>query len=314
MVWRLSLLVADEPRRPATVASAAATGGTLRRPPPPRPTPTPPPPARAPPAPPRPPPAPPPAPRPARRPPPPPPTHPPRRGPPRGRARRGGPAQRGRGGRPRAGPGRRPPRPAPPPRGRRPPAVPRHRLRALDHVVAVQRADRDELDALEADVRSELADLPHGIVERLLGVADEVHLVDGHDHVANPQQRGDRGVAAALLGQPRAGVDEQQREVRGGGAGDHVARVLLVAGAVGEDEAPARRRERAVGDVDRDALLALGAQAVGEQREVEPVDAALLDVRELVGEHGLGVIEQAADQRRLAVVDAAGGGEAQEVH
>ena len=65
-----------------------------------------------------------------------------------------------------------------------------------------------------------------------------------------------------------------------------------------------RRRERAVGDVDRDALLALGAQAVGEQREVEPVDRALLDVRELVGQDGLGVVEQAADQGRLAVVDA----------
>ena len=78
-----------------------------------------------------------------------------------------------------------------------------------------------------------------------------------------------------------------------------------------------RRRgvaKRAVGDVDRDALLALGAQAVGEQREVEPVDAALLDVRELVGQHGLGVVQQPADQRRLAVVDAAGGGEAQQVH
>ena len=81
-----------------------------------------------------------------------------------------------------------------------------------------------------------------------------------------------------------------------------------------------RRRaggERAVGDVDRDALLALGAQAVREQREVGPVAAAaardLLDVRELVGEHRLGVVEQAADQRGLAVVDRAGGGEAQEL-
>ena len=103
---------------------------------------------------------------------------------------------------------------------------------------------------------------------------------------------------------PGAGVDQQQREVGGRRARDHVARVLRVAGAVGEDEAPLGRGERAVGDVDRDALLALGAQAVGEQREVEPVDRALLDVGELVGQHGLGVVEQAADQGRLAVVDA----------
>jgi hypothetical protein len=61
-------------------------------------------------------------------------------------------------------------------------------------------------------------------------------------------------------------------------------------------------------------LLALGAQTVGQQREVQPLDAALLDVRELVGEHGLGVVEEAADQRGLAVVDAPRGGEAQQVH
>jgi hypothetical protein len=61
------------------------------------------------------------------------------------------------------------------------------------------------------------------------------------------------------------------REVGRRGAGDHVARVLLVPGAVGDDEPPPRRREVAVGDVDRDALLALGAQAVDQQREVDLV-------------------------------------------
>ena len=88
-------------------------------------------------------------------------------------------------------------------------------------------------------------------------------------------------------------------------------------GRVGDDEAPLRGREVAVGDVDRDALLALGAQAVGQQRQVEEVVAhplaGLLDVRELVGEHLLGVVEQAPDQRALAVVDRARRGEAQQV-
>jgi hypothetical protein len=76
-------------------------------------------------------------------------------------------------------------------------------------------------------------------------------------------------------------------------------------------------REVAVGDVDGDALLALGAQAVGEQREVG-VAVALgrgspLDGVELVGEDRLGVVQQAADQGGLAVVDGAGGGEAQQL-
>ena len=82
-----------------------------------------------------------------------------------------------------------------------------------------------------------------------------------------------------------------------------------MAGRVGELEAAARRDEGAVGDVDRDPLLALGAEPVGEQREVDVAVAAplrgLLDVLELVEEDLLRVVEQPADQRRLAVVDRA---------
>jgi hypothetical protein len=88
-----------------------------------------------------------------------------------------------------------------------------------------------------------------------------------------------------------------------------------VAGRIGELEAPPGRDERAVGDVDRDPLLALGAQAVGEQREVDVLVAAaardVLDVLELVDEDLLRVVEQPADQRGLAVVDGAARDEAQ---
>jgi hypothetical protein len=56
----------------------------------------------------------------------------------------------------------------------------------------------------------------------------------------------------------------------------------------------------AVRDVDRDPLLALGAQAVGEVREVREVGL-------LVGHQRLGVVEQAPDQRGLAVVHRPGG-------
>ncbi len=121
-----------------------------------------------------------------------------------------------------------------------------------------------------------------GLVE-----VDEVHLVDGEDDVRDPEERGDEGVPPRLLDDALARVDEHDRDVRGRGARDHVARVLDVAGRVGELEAAARRDEGAVGDVDRDALLALGAQAVGEEREVDVAVAAalarLLDVLELVG-------------------------------
>src|SRR5690606_38129787 len=86
----------------------------------------------------------------------------------------------------------------------------------------------------------------------------------------------------------------------------------------GDDERAPGGGEVAVGDVDGDALLALGPQAVGEQRQVgvgvAPLEAGALDRGELVFEDGLRVVEQAPDERRLAVVDAARGGEAEQFH
>src|SRR4029077_14423723 len=97
-----------------------------------------------------------------------------------------------------------------------------------------------------------------------------------------------------------------------------VARVLLMTGAVRDDEAPRGGREVTVGHVDRDALLALGAQPVGQQGKIQRTRAAsalacLGNVLELVVEHLLGVVQEAADQRALAVIDRARGREAQQV-
>ena len=151
-----------------------------------------------------------------------------------------------------------------------------------------------------------------------LVVVDEVHLVDAHEQVRDPQERCQEGVAPRLLDDPLAGVDEHEREVGGRVPGHHVARVLDVARGVGDDEFPQRRGEVAVGDVDGDALLALGPQPVGQQGEVGVLVAALaaeaLDRLELVLEDGLGVVEEPADERALAVVDRTGGGEAEELH
>ena len=88
-------------------------------------------------------------------------------------------------------------------------------------------------------------------------------------------------------------------------------------GRVGELEAPRGSHERAVGDVDRDALLALGAEAVRQEREVDVAVAAtlarLLHVLELVGHHLLRVVEEPPDERRLPVVDGAARDEAKEL-
>jgi len=61
----------------------------------------------------------------------------------------------------------------------------------------------------------------------------------------------------------------------------------------------------AVGDVDRDALLPFGPQAVGEQGEVgvvlAPGPAGPLDRSELILKDRLGVVQQAPDQGALAI-------------
>ncbi len=196
------------------------------------------------------------------------------------------------------------------------PRVPGHVLRPVDDVVAVLGADRDVHDLARPQAAGEVREVTHDRVEDLLVEVDEVHLVDRHHEVRDSEQRGDVRVALGLLEHALARVDEDHRQVGGRRSRDHVAGVLQMARRVGDDERPPRRREIAVRDVDRDALLTLGAQAVDEQRQVDDARAAtpsrrLLDVLELVFHNRLGVEQQPPDQRRLAVVDGAGGGEAQ---
>ena len=92
-----------------------------------------------------------------------------------------------------------------------------------------------------------------------------------------------------------------------------------MAGCVGDDELALWGGEIAVGNVDRDALLALRLQSVDEQRQVEIFAggaASLAVAREpcqLIVVDELGVVEETADQRALAVVDTAAGQEAQQI-
>jgi hypothetical protein len=183
-----------------------------------------------------------------------------------------------------------------------------------DHV-AFERRNRDQRIAGEAQRGGDLVELACDGVEHVAAEAHLVHLVHG-DHDARDREQARNGrVPARLGGNPARRVDENDGEVGGAGTRDHVAGVLLVAGRVGDDETAARRGEVAVRHVDGDALLALDGEAVGEEREVEPAVAAALggarDGGELVLEQALRIEQQPADERALAVVDGAGGGEAQ---
>ncbi len=87
---------------------------------------------------------------------------------------------------------------------------------------------------------------------------------------------------------------------------------------VRDDELPLGRREIAVGDIDGDALLALGPQAVGEEGEIHigisPSLAGFLHGCHLILEGVLRVVKQSADEGGLAVIDGTRRGETQQVH
>ena len=87
---------------------------------------------------------------------------------------------------------------------------------------------------------------------------------------------------------------------------------------VGDDELALVGREEPVGDVDGDALFTLGRQTIYEQGEIELASsrAHLLRVgsecRELILEDHLGLVQQAADERGLAVIDTTARDEAEQ--
>ena len=194
--------------------------------------------------------------------------------------------------------------------------VPRRTRGAGHHVVALGRRHRDAVGVRDAEAAGQQGEVGRDPPEVVLGVVDQVDLVHHQHHVRDPQQRGDRQVAAGLLDHALARVDQQHDHIGGRRTGDGVPGVLHVPRAVGQDELPGWGREVAVRHVDRDALFALGAQPVGEQRQVRPVQALaladLLDVVEGVAEHRVGVEQQPTDQGGLAVVDRSGRGQPQQ--
>ena len=184
-------------------------------------------------------------------------------------------------------------------------------------VVAEKARDRDGGEVGDPDRVGEVAIVGDDLLEAVLAVVDEVHLVNGEHDVPDAEQMGEEAMPAGLGQHALARVDEDDGELGGRGAGDHVARVLLVAGGIGDDELALLGAEEAVGDVDGDALLALGGQAIDQQREVDRfalgADALGVGLQRLqvVLEDHVRVIEHPPDQGGLAVIDRPAGDEAQ---
>ena len=72
---------------------------------------------------------------------------------------------------------------------------------------------------------------------------------------------------APRLGQHAlARINQDNGQVGGAGSGHHIACVLLMAGRVADDEFAFGRGKVTIGHIYRNALLAFGLQAIGQQR------------------------------------------------
>jgi hypothetical protein len=145
-------------------------------------------------------------------------------------------------------------------------------------VVALEPGDRHRGEALDPDAAGKSAVLGHDRVEGGLVIIDQVHLVDRQHDVADADQVAQIRMAPGLDQHALARVDQDHRKVGGAGAGHHVAGVLFVPRAVGDDELALFGVEEAVGDIDGDALFALCRQAIDQQGKVDllPLGANLL--------------------------------------
>ena len=138
----------------------------------------------------------------------------------------------------------------------------------MHDVVAVFGRNWDHGDVNTAEARGHLMQFLLHLGKPRLVEVDQVDLVDRGDKVGDAEKFCDAGVPVGLAQHTGAGVDEQDGDVGIGGPGEHVPRVALVAGRVRQDVAAGVRREKPVSDVDRDALLPLGAQTVGQGGQV----------------------------------------------
>ena len=115
-------------------------------------------------------------------------------------------------------------------------------------------------------------------------------------------------VAAGLVAHAFQRVDDQHRAVGLRGAGDHVAQEFRVAGRVDQHDVARSGAEADLRGVDGDALVALGLQRVEQEGPFERHAAPRADGfqhLELALGQAAGLMQEAADQRRLAVVDMA---------
>ena len=197
--------------------------------------------------------------------------------------------------------------------------VPRSALRLLHHIVAIKRRKRDASHIGDAQRSDKLLVLAYNFIETLFGEVHQVHLINGKHHMLDTQQRYKESMTARLRDDTRAGIYQNNRQICGRAAGNHVTRILFVSRSVGNDEFTVIRGEVAIGHVDSNALLTLRLQTVQQQGIVDVVAgithtfAVALQRIQLVFIQFLTIEQQTSDKRGLSVIHRTGSKETKQI-
>src|SRR5581483_8371586 len=120
---------------------------------------------------------------------------------------------------------------------------------ALNNILAVQCAERNKVEfGAGKSGGGAFGEVLADVIEDALIELDQVHLVDGDYHAADAEQPGNQCMTPGLAKNSFPGIYKNEGCFSGGRPGGHVARVLLVAGGVGDDETALRRSEVTIGN------------------------------------------------------------------
>ena len=152
----------------------------------------------------------------------------------------------------------------------------------------------------------EKAEILGDCVERVAVKVNKVDLVHRQHHRAHPQQFGSPQVATRLLHNAGARVHQQHHDLGGRHPCHRVACVLHVPRCIRKNERAFRRGKIAIRHINSDALLALRAQPVHQQRQIQLVQTLFpggaLHSGKLIRQHTLGVMQQPADKGGFPVI------------
>ena len=192
--------------------------------------------------------------------------------------------------------------------------VPSHALASRSDVIARSCHHGDEAHRRNADLLQVIAEQGFDFAEAPLIEIHLVHLVDGDDDLIHAQEVKEIGVFAGLLAHALGGVDHHHGGVAAGGAGDHVLEEFVMSRGVDQDVIAAIGAINDMTRIDGEGLVPLRRQRVGDERPFERHAAALahrFHRLDLANRKRSGVVEEAADDGRLAMVDVTDKGDAQ---